>query len=202
MKKNMIVSLALTMVAAFGFSIKANAGSVSLACEKDELKKGESTTCTITAQGFTDNITSFSAEISSNYLTMSNPIANTSAGFANNGSTNTVINFTRTGEAISGSVSIGSFTMTLSEDAQDIGNGTCGSFCLKNVRINNTPVDNANESSEGICIEPDFIVEECVGEECDPDTGAFASYALLGGGALIALVIILGIRKNSKFYNV
>ena len=202
MKKSMAKLIALTFVATFGFGIKAYAGSVSLVCEKDELKKGESTTCTITAQGFTDNITSFTAEISSNYLTMSNPIANTAAGFANNGSTNTVINFTRTGEAISGSVSVGSFTMTLSENAQDIGNGTCGSFCLKNVRVNNTPVDNANESSEGICIEPDFVVEECVGEECDPNTGAFASYALLGGGALVALVVIMVVRKNSKFYNV
>ncbi len=202
MKKNTLLGLGITLVSLFAFGMKVNAGTISISCEKEDLRKGESTTCNINAAGFTEAITSFTAEVESNYLVVSDITPNSTAGISDNGSTGTMINFANNSMNTTTNGVLGAFTLTLSENAQDIGDGTCGSLCLKNVRVNGTYVDNFDETASGICKAPGFIEEECVGEECDPNTGAFTSYLLLGGGAAIALVAIILVRKNSKFYNV
>ena len=202
MKKNILLGFGITLVSLLAFGMKVNAGTISLTCEKEDLRKGESTNCTITATGFTEAITSFTAEVESNYLQVSDITPNTTLGMSDNGSTGTMINFANNSMNTTTSGVIGAFTLTLSEDARDIGDGTCGSLCLKNVRVNGNYVDNFDETSNGICKAPGFIEETCEGEDCDPKTGAFTSYLLLGGGAAVALVAILLVRKNSKFYNV
>ena len=202
MKKNTLIGLGITIVSLLAFGMKVNAGTISITCEKEDLRKGESTTCNINAAGFTEAITSFTAEVESNYLIVSDIKANETIGMKDNGSTGTMINFANTSMNTATSGVLGAFTLTLSENAQDIGDGTCGSLCLKNVRVNGSFVDNFDETASGICKAPGFIEEVCEGEECDPNTGAFTSYLLLGGGAAVALVAIIMVRKNSKFYNV
>ncbi len=203
MKKNTLIGIG-SLVAMLAFGVRVSAATVSLSCEKQDLRKGESTTCSINATGVTEAITSFSAEFASQYLTVSDITPNSTIGMSDNGSTANTFNFKNTSMVTaSGDVTIGSFTLTLDENAQNIGDGTCGVFCLTNVKINeNQTPDNMYENKEGICLNPGFIEETCEGEECDPNTGAFTSYLLLGGGALVALVAIVLVRRNSKFYNV
>ena len=207
MKKNILLGIGITLVSLLAFGMKVSAaGNIAITCEKKDLRKGESTTCNIVASGFTDVIRTFTADVNSRYLTVSDIRPNTTISMSDNGSTATQFNLRydglNNGASASAATYLASFTLTLDENAQNVGDGTCGAFCIQNVKVNDSFFVNENPDAEGVCVKPGFIEETCEGEDCDPKTGAFTSYLLLGGGAAVALVAILLVRKNSKFYNV
>ena len=53
------------------------------------------------------------------------------------------------------------------------------------------------------CMAPVITVEECTDADCPtPDTGAFMNYAVIAGVSLVALIAILVVNKNKKFYRI
>ena len=92
-----------------------------------------------------------------------------------------------------------SFTLTLLEEAKNLPDGDCGNICLNAAFFNS----GATVISNPVCMAPVITVEECTEADCPtPDTGAFMNYAVIAGVSLVALIAILVVNKNKKFYRI
>lgn len=199
-------------VAMFAFVGLAHAqDSASMKCTKTNLKPGESTICTVTGKTSQTALTSFAATIeNSKYLKVTNVNANTgwSIDAANTKITEKsdqsgqagVYSFTYSGTVTPNvDIQIFSFTLTLLEEAKNLPDGDCGNICLNAAFFNS----GATVISNPVCMAPVITVEECTEADCPtPDTGAFMNYAVIAGVSLVALIAILAVNKNKKFYRI
>lgn len=200
-------------VAMFAFVGLAHAqDSASMKCDKTNLKPGESTICTVTGKTSQTALTSFAANIeNSKYLKITNVNANTgwSIDAANTKITEKADKTGQTGVysfTYSGTVTpdtemqIFSFTLTLLEEAKNLPDGQCGDICFAHAFFNTTGGDAV---ASPVCMTPVITVEECTEADCPtPDTGAFMNYAVIAGVSLVALIAILAVNKNKKFYRI
>lgn len=88
---------------------------------------------------------------------------------------------------------LGTVTLRLSNDAVE-----CGAVCIEvSSYVQGGQQYRANESCSDFEIvgEPDQNPES-------PETGAFASYAILAGGAFLAITTISVIKSKNKFYRI
>ena len=199
-------------VAMFAFVGLAHAqDSASMKCDKVNLKPGESTICTVTGQTSQTSLTSFAATIeNSKYLKISNINANTGWSIDAD-KTNITEKADKTGQTgvytfnYSGTVTadtpmqIFSFTLTLLEEAKNLPDGDCGKLCLNYAFFNG----GGTVISNPVCMEPVITIDECTEADCPtPDTGAFMNYAVIAGVSLVALIAILAVNKNKKFYRI
>ncbi len=98
---------------------------------------------------------------------------------------------------------LGSIIVKLSEDAT---NNECGELCVKVWRIDSSDkydktltasVDDRDNMPEYFCKE--IHLKGTPVQPGTPETGAFASYAILAAGALIAISAVAMAKKNNKF---
>ena len=194
-------------VAMFAFVGLAHAqDSASMKCAKTNLKPGESTICTVTGNTSQTALTSFAATIeNSKYLKITNVNANTgwSIDAANTKITEKsdqsgqagVYSFTYSGTVTPNvDIQIFSFTLTLLEEAKNLPDGDCGNICLNAAFFNS----GATVISNPVCMAPVITEADCP----TPDTGAFMNYAVIAGVSLVALIAILAVNKNKKFYRI
>lgn len=199
--------LIVGIIAMFGVMFAVQAQGVTLACDKTTIGIGESTNCTVTIETeavVTDTVITLD---SSKYLIVTAPVANTSAGW----SADTTKTNATTGEyafkntaGSSNTSQVFSFTVTLSEEARNLSaDDECGQLCISAVTFNNgTATMGSIIKGTGTCFAPTIREDECVGESCNPQTGAFMNYLLIVGVGLGAIAVILIVRKTSKFYRV
>ena len=196
--------LIIGILAMFGFMAVASADpGVTLKCEKTEVKIGETTNCYVTITADTETTNVDIALDTSKYLIVSNPTANTKAGWSvNSERTKTgVYSFDNT-SGITGSSQVFSFNVTLSEDAKNLSADVdCGQLCISAVTFNKGIADTVLKGT-GTCFAPTVIEESCVGESCNPTTGTFMNYLVIVGAGIIAIATMLIIRRTSKFYRV
>lgn len=199
-------------VAMFAFVGLAHAqDSASMKCDKTNLKPGESTICTVTGNTSQTALTSFAATIeNSKYLKISNITPNTGWNVDNANTKITdksdqsgqagVYSFTYSGTVTPNvDIQIFSFTLTLLEEAKNLPDGDCGNICLNAAFFNS----GATVISNPVCMAPVITVTECTEADCPtPDTGAFMNYAVIAGVSLVALIAILAVNKNKKFYRI
>lgn len=203
-KKFNLLLLGISLL--FVGSFKANAaGSAYLKCEDQTIKVGASTNCTVYGNSDTD-VTEFIASLeTSEYLTISNATPNTGWIVGNRTSTTDpkkqtyhyTFDATKATLTPNKDFAVFSFTLTLAEAAKNLTQGECGQICLGSAFINGTTV-----TSNSSCYTPVVDFDKCEGEECNPETGAFVNYLILGSGALVALIAIVALNKNKKFYRV
>ncbi len=212
-----VMSLAIVGVLAI-FGVNANVkaadtNNVSLSCTKTSINIGESTVCTVYGTVyFTDASNAPSATTvtisPSDYLTISNVTANTSSGFTkptetktNSGITYALSNSTASSTITSGTkFAILSFTATLSQEAKNLSStDNCAQICISGASFNGLALTSGNY---GTCFNPSVTITDCTGSNCNANTGAFLNYALIGTGAVVALVAIVVARKNNKFYKI
>lgn len=205
MKKLNLLVVGLAAMFAVMFSVKAQ--SATLACDKTTIGIGESANCTVsieTEQVITDTVITLDA---SKYLIVSAPVANSKAGWVadaekTNSSTGEYA-FKNTAGS-SNATQVFSFTVTLSEEAKNLSaEDDCGQLCISAVTFNNgTATMGTILKGTGTCFAPTIVEDECVGESCNPKTGAFANYLVILAVGLGAIVVILIARKTTKFYRV
>lgn len=198
MKKINLFIFAMVAMLGFTFSAKA-ANSVSLTCTKTEIGIGESTTCSVKLNAEVVVNTSTIELSSSEYLDISNVKPNEAAGWklstANNATAGKYVFNNESGKT----GEIFSFTITLNSKAKALGeNDDCGQLCIASATINGT----AAIKDTGTCYSPTIIEEECVGEDCNPKTGAFANYAIIIASIIIAGAAVIVARKSTKFFRV
>ncbi len=188
------------MVAMLGFTVSAKAAnSVALTCDKTEINIGESTNCSVKLTADVVVNTSTIELSSSEYLDISNVKPNEAAGWklstANNATEGKYVFNNESGK----SGEIFSFTLTLNSKAKALGeNDDCGQLCIASATINGT----AAIKDKGTCYSPTVVEEECVGEDCNPKTGAFANYAIIIASIIIAGAAVIVARKSTKFFRV
>ena len=189
------------LVAMLGFTTSAMAAdSASLSCTNKEIAPGESTNCTITINT-TTSVTSAIVELdTSEYLTVSEVTPGT--GWTDMKAVAPKYSF-ESATASTGSKQLFSFKLTLSKAAENIDAENCGQLCIQTLTFNSgddavkvQPV----KGSTGTCFLP-TVVEKTTDPK-NPETGAFANYAIILGVAAIAVVSIIGARKATKFYRV
>lgn len=194
----------LVMVVGIG-AVKA-ADVAGIECERTDLKPGESTVCTISLTPTRTDIETFQVKIlTSEYLKVSKVNVNVNQGWTPNTNysnttdpTNLTYAFDFKGTVTAGTkMEVFSFTLNLDESAKNITDGECGQLCIDAAWVNTDKI----QTTTNACFNP-VIKEECTDEDCPPETGAFANYAILGGGALIALIAILAVSKSKRFYRV
>lgn len=209
---SLLVVGSVAMLAING-NVKA-ADNVTFTCDKTEIKINESATCEVKA-----NIAAAptsKAEIvvaNSQYLSISNVKGNSAAGWGTptasstttstegNGITTYSLAYTTTGSyPIGVDTQIMSFTITLLSTAKNLSSTeNCAQICINAVAIDGASIASVGT---GICRTPTVTIEDCTGTSCNAKTGAFLNYALLGGGAIIAVGAIIVARRNNKFYKI
>ena len=197
MKKISLFVVGLVAMLGFGTSALA-ADTVSLACTNKEIAPGESTTCTISINS-TDKVTSTKFTLdTSKYLTVSNVKANSL--WTDMKAVAPTYSF-ESATGTTGKAEVFSFTLTLSKEAANLPDGDCGQLCIDSAFFNDTTVPGQlTKGSTGTCFMP-TIVEETPDVK-NPETGAFANYAIILGVAAVAVGSIIVARKSNKFYRV
>lgn len=201
MKKvsNFVLFLALLLI----LPISANAEArFRVECDKTALARGESTTCTY--RGTKDaidqaGVTQINAIVKTgNGLTIEGFTAGSLWRDSSNivsGSTqgNMVLDSSDTAGVTATNFDLGTITVRLANDATE-----CGAVCIEVSRyVMGGQTYTGNEECE------DFeIVGETPTTPDTPQTGAFASYAVLAGGAALAIATIAIVRSKSKFYRI
>jgi len=203
--------LIVGIVAMFAVMLGVQAQSVTLRCDKNTIGIGESTLCDVTIDteaAVTDVVITLSS--SSNTLDVSAPTANSKAGWVADIENTKVSSgeyaFKNTAGS-TGKSQVFSFTVTLNENARNLSaEDDCGQLCISSVIYNNGSATMGTiTKGTGTCFAPTIEEEECVGESCNPknpETGAFANYLAILAVGIGAIVVILVIRRTSKFYRV
>lgn len=198
MKKINLFIVGLVAMLAFGTSVLAE-DTVSLSCKDKEIAPGESTNCSITLNS-TSGVTGVNVTLEvGEHLSVSNPVGNT--GWTKMNSTATTFEF-QSAKAVTGKSEVFSFTLTLDKSAADIQEGTCGDLCISaaTITVGDTPQKLSIIKGSGTCFIP-TVVEKTTDPK-NPETGAFANYALIAGVAAAAFGAIIIARKSAKFYRV
>lgn len=193
--------LIIGIVAMFGFMISAKAAQgVSMTCDKTSVKIEESANCYVSFTSDTP-VTDISITLStSEYLGVSNVVANSAANWTSNGSSGNVYSFKNTTGGTTGQLF--SFTVTLLPGAKNLTeNDDCGQICIKEARFNGNILTGVTAGT-GTCFMPTVNIEQCVGENCNPKTGSFMNYVIIGAVTIIAIAAVVIARKSSKFYRV
>ena len=197
MKKVSLFIVGLVAMLGFASSVSA-ADTATLKCVDKEIAPGESTTCTVsintaaatTAAKVTLDV---SAEIS-----ISNVKAGT--GWTDMKAVAPTYSFEHT-TGTTGLAELFSFTLTLSKDAAEkIDEENCGQLCIDTVTFNGGNATQLMQGSTGTCYLPTII--EKTPDPKNPETGAFANYAVIFGVAAVAVVSIIAARRSTKFYRV
>jgi hypothetical protein len=197
----------LVAMLAINGNVKA-ADTVTLKCNKTEIKIGESTTCEVDATLASAPSAATLTIANSQYLTISAVTANSTVGWAlsktNNDSTYVTTysfnNSTSASVPLNTSTAVMSFTVTLSTEAKNLAStDNCGQICISAATFDGAALTSVGS---GVCYTPTVTIEDCTGTGCNATTGAFLNYALLGGGAAIALGAIVIARRNNKFYKI
>ena len=189
----------VAMVAMLGFTVSAKASSVKLDCDKTKINIGESTVCTVTLDADVVVNTATIELSAGEALDISAPKPNETAGWKlstnNNASTGKFVFINDNGK----SGQVFSFTVTLNSNAKKLGvTDDCAQLCIADALINGKGAI----SDKGTCYTPIVTEEECVGENCNPKTGAFANYAIIISSILIAGVAVVIARRSTKFFRV
>ena len=198
--------LVIGLLAMFGFTAFVSAeNGVSLKCDNNQIKIGQTTNCVVSIT--TDSAVSATTITldTSEYLDVTNITANSSAGWTasttgTNATTHEYAFNNTTGST--GTAQVFSFNVTLNEGAKNLSEGdSCGQLCISAVTFDGAKLAGVLQGT-GTCFAPTVVVEQCVGENCNPKTGAFANYIIIGVVAIVALGTILVVRKSNKFYRV
>ena len=197
--------LIIGFVAMFGFMFTVNAAQgVALSCNKTDIKIGETANCTVSLTGIESSISATTITLStSEYLDITNVTANTAAGWSQStaGTTSTTeYAFNSASGSMGGQVF--SFNVTLNEGAKNLSEGdSCGQLCISAVTLDGERLAGIIQGT-GTCFAPTVVIEECVGESCNPQTGTFMNYIIIVAVGAIAIAGILIARRSSKFYRV
>ena len=195
----------IAIIAMLGFTINAKAANgVSLSCNKTNIKIGETANCTVS---ITADVTVNTAAITlstSEYLEISNVTPNTTAGWsASTTGTNASTGVYAFNNANGKSGQVFSFNVTLSSKASALSAGdTCGQLCISAATFNEETKLTGILQGTGTCFAPVIEEETCVGEDCNPETGAFMNYAIIIGSLLIAGAAVVVARKSTKFFRI
>lgn len=172
----------------------------TIECDKTALERGESTTCTYRALGDAvsqpgvteiDAIIRTTADMTIEGFAAANIWTNNSNVTAGSKEGNIIL---RSAEGVkTTNFDLGTVTVRLANDAVE-----CGAICIEVSRyVQGGEVYDANR----VC--SDFeIVGEPQQQPNNPETGAFASYAVLAGGAALAVTTIAVVRSKNKFYRI
>lgn len=198
-------------------------------CEADELKPGSETTCTLSvtpnaALAASTNTKILSVKIvESEYLTIGDNITvSSSSGFTITKSSDgkdfteypaagselayKQINLTYPATSsltADKAIEVFSFTVKLSKDAETklSAGDICGNLCIYGVFYDSNNVKTIS-TDNGSCFMPKVILETCTGTDCNPTTGEFTNYIVIGTVSAVALVGLAVASKKKKFYNV
>ena len=200
MKKVSSFVLFLAMVLILPISAKAES-SFKVECDKTTLARGESTNCTykmITDELAAEPVTSLQATVKTTKdMTIEGfskgPDWTGTANFPE-GSHEGTINLTSVDPSgiVAKEIVIGTITVLLSPDAVE-----CGGVC-----INVTKYVQGGKEYTGNEVCADFTIDGEPTTTPTPETGAFASYIVLAGGAFLALGTIAIVKRKNKFYHV
>lgn len=195
MKKRLSL-LALAIFALLVFPGIVNAEAVfQISCDPELPQRGADTTCLVTLQQATEPISNVNIKVEVedmklNSFTADQAIWNVGAATTDGFTPLTV----KTAGGIT-SGNIGSISATVNMDAVD-----CGKVCVTITYSyygkegeNTSSFDNHGTSTS--CTQTPQTTNP-------PETGSFASYAILAGGAAIAMATISIARKSTKFYRV
>lgn len=195
--------LIIGIVAMFGFMISAKAAnSASLTCDKTDVKVGESANCLVSISANAP-LSAVTIKLSaSEHLGISNVVANTKAGWtaSASGTSGNTYSFNNSTGSTGGELF--SFTVTLLESAKQLSEGdSCGQICIVEALFDGNQIAGITQGT-GTCFAPNITVEQCVGENCNPKTGSFMNYIIIGAVTIIAIAAVVIARKSSKFYRV
>lgn len=200
--------LIIGLVAMFGFMFSVNAAQgVSLSCDKTTIKIGEAANCVVELTGLEANVSATTIALStSEYLDITNVTANTAAGWSASTSGTNAANgeyaFNNANGVSGAKTQVFSFNVTLNEGAKNLSEGdSCGQLCISAVTLDGERLTGIIQGT-GTCFAPTVVIEECVGESCNPQTGTFMNYMIIVGIGAIAIVGILISRKTNKFYKI
>lgn len=193
--------------ALFGFVASANAApSLSLSCQKEELKIGETTNCTVNLT--TDVKANYiTVEMSpSEYLDISAVTANAAAGWTADSAGTDKAKYKFSFESslgVTGSKELFSFNLTLKETVRGkLSEGdVCGNLCLSKFELNKSGSSIPVEGGvRGTCYGPALVIENEPANPENPKTGEFMNYAIIAGVGVIAVAGVIIARKSTKFY--
>ncbi len=194
----------VAIIAMLGFTFNVKAAGVALKCEDQKIKVGGSTTCTVSVNGLTSTINTATITLSKSetidVTEISNVKPNTTAGWATATSTTAgAYSFANTAGASDGEIF--SFTLGINSKASELGEDeSCGEICISAAKFDSISLTNT-KTTTGACFTP-IVVEEPPCEDCNPETGAFANYAIIAASILIAGAAVVIARKSSKFFRV
>ena len=189
-----------------GFAVNVSAASsLKLSCDKTDIRIGESTVCTVSFTSDTAITSSAFALSTSRYLDISNVKPNTTKGWSSDDSTNPSNGYYAFKITSGTGVAEGdvfSFTVTLNSKAKELGEkDTCGELCISKAVLGSVTTTNAKGT--GTCFMPNVVEDECPEGECpNPETGAFANYAIIAASILVAGAAVIIARKSTKFFRV
>ncbi len=198
-----ITKMGVFLVALMAMPIMANAETrFDLKCEKSALNPGETTTCTFYAimdatevnagNGLTDlemfiettkNLTIENVTIDSAF----NDQSPTDPGLK---TASVVLESKDAGGIVEEEIPVLTVEVKLDEAATD----ECGGICIE---ATSYELSDSNEVYKG----NEACKELELGGE-NPETGAFTSYLILGGGAVLAIGTMVALKDNKKFHNV
>lgn len=203
MKKINLFIIALVAMLGFTFSVKAQNG-VALTCDKTTIKIGESANCVVSITA-DEAISAATVTLStSQYLDISNVTANSSAGWsASTSGTSASAGLYAFNNATGGtSGQVFSFNVTLNSAASALSEGdSCGQLCISAATFDGNNLTGILQGT-GTCFAPTIVEETCVGSDCNPKTGAFVNYAIIGGALVLAGAAVVVARKSSKFFRI
>lgn len=186
-------------------------------CDDSQLAPGGVTTCYVivtpnaalaasTSASTTKTVILYVSQ--SEYLTLSNIKDNTNfktlTNNPNGSEKDRVITGSYTGALTANQeITLMSFTLTLSKDAENVNAEKCGQLCLTGGMFDsNTTNITAGDTGNKFCPNIVIVKKTCTGEGCNPQTGEFMNYAIIAGVCTVALVAVVATSRKKKFYTV
>ena len=195
--------LIIGIAAMFGFMVSVSAANgVSLTCDKTQVKIGESSNCVVSITSESPVSAATITLSTSEYLIISNIRANTTAGWSASSAGTSGNNYAFNNTTGSTGGQVFSFNVTLAEAAKNLSEtDDCGQLCISAATFNGNVITGIIPGT-GTCFAPVIVDESCVGEDCNPKTGDFMNYAVIGVVGVFAVAAIVIARKSAKFYRV
>lgn len=198
-KKLSILLVMLFAFLVFPKEVKAEAVFDFSCNPQSSLQPGQTTNCSLKVTDNDSAISKINLKITSTDMTVKQFVANdtmfSSAGENSQGYTQ----LTAKNSVGFQTGTVGSVSATLNQDAT-----TCGKICIQVVYyvVGSDQSYTYSENPNGECTELTPPPTATTPEPEQPSTGSFASYAILIGGAAIALGIITYASRSTKFYRV
>lgn len=195
--------LSILLIGLFGMMVfprLANAAvQFNLTCTPDQPNYGDTVNCQVSLVQSTNPITQLRMATTSYNLEVQNTsFASTAADPWNEPVTDSSTGFTTlTSKTAAGVTSgnVANIVAKVSEQGDD-----CGNIC---VEIYYTEFGATTEVKDQQKLYSQKVCEKSSDPKLDsPETGNFASYAILAGGAAIALATIMIAKRSTKFYKV